>query len=76
VYGVVAVSHGQRDPLVPGHRAKCIRTALSPSSMSRAVAAFVAIWQNASCGVRMLIACQLRFSTSTIVLFSMSLIKS
>src|SRR5712671_1723499 len=28
--------------------------------------------QNASCGVRTLIACQLRFSTSTIVLFSMS----
>ena len=37
-----------------------------------AVATFVAIWQNASCGVRMLIACQLRLSTSTIVLFSMS----
>ena len=43
--------------------------------MSSAVTAFVAIWQNASCGVRMLIACQLRLSTSTIVLFSMSLIK-
>src|SRR6266545_1749166 len=47
---------------------------LSPS-MSSAVATFVAIWQNASCGVRMLIACQLRLSTSTIVLFNMSLIK-
>ena len=41
-----------------------------------AVATFVAIWQNASAGVRMLIACQLRLSTSTIVLFSMSVIKS
>ena len=40
------------------------------------MATFVAIWQNASCGVRMLIACQLRFSTSTIVLFSMSDIKT
>jgi hypothetical protein len=42
--------------------------------MSRPVATFVAIWQNASCGVRMLIACQLRLSTSTIVLFRMSVI--
>jgi len=47
---------------------------LSPS-MSSAVATFVAIWQNASAGVRMLIACQLRLSTSTMVLFNMSLIK-
>jgi hypothetical protein len=31
--------------------------------------------QNASCGVRTLIACQLRFSTSTIDLFRMSVIK-
>ena len=46
-----------------------------PSSMSSAVATPVAIWQNASCGVRMLIACQWRLSTSTMVLFSMSLIK-
>src|SRR2546427_12868682 len=30
--------------------------------------------QNASCGVRTWIACQFRFSTSTIVLFRMSLI--
>src|ERR1043166_6784029 len=44
-------------------------------SISSAVATFVAIWQNASCGVRMLIACQLRFSTSTIVLFKRSFIK-
>src|ERR1017187_8430492 len=44
-------------------------------SMSSAVATFVAIWQKASAGVRMLIACQLRLSTSTIVLFNMSLIK-
>ena len=43
--------------------------------MSSAVATFVAIWQNASAGVRMLIACQLRLSTSTMVLFNMSLIK-
>src|SRR4029077_2011821 len=43
--------------------------------ISSAVATFVAIWQNASCGVRMLIACQLRLSTSTIVLFNMSFIK-
>ena len=41
-----------------------------------AVATFVAIWQKASCGVRMLIACQLRLSTSTMVLFKMSLIKA
>ena len=33
----------------------------SPSSISSAVATFVAIWQNASAGARMLIACQLRF---------------
>src|SRR5438876_776997 len=46
-----------------------------PNSISSAVATLVAIMQNASCGVRMLIACQLRFSTSTIVLFSMSDIK-
>ena len=43
--------------------------------MSSAVATLVAIMQNASCGERMLIACQLRLSTSTIVLFSMSVIK-
>ena len=48
----------------------------SPSSMSSAVAAFVAIWQNASAGVRMLIACQLRLSTSTRFLFNMSFIKN
>src|SRR4029077_3212232 len=48
---------------------------LSPS-ISSAVATFVAIWQNASAGVRMLIACQVRFSTSTIVLLSMSVIKA
>jgi release factor H-coupled RctB family protein len=48
----------------------------SPSSMPSAVATFVAIWQNASAGVRMLIACQLRLSTSTMVLFNMSDIKS
>ena len=47
----------------------------SPSSISSAVATLVAIWQNASAGVRMLIACQLRLSTSTMVLFNMSLIK-
>src|ERR1039458_1157940 len=47
----------------------------SPSSMSSVVAALVAIWQNASAGVRMLIACQLRLSTSTMVLFNMSDIK-
>src|SRR5438552_17115368 len=41
-------------------------------SISSAVATLVAIMQNASCGVRTLIACQLRLSTSTIVLFSMS----
>src|SRR5437773_11758429 len=35
----------------------------------------VAIIQNASCGVRTWIACQLRLSTSTIVLFRMSVIK-
>src|SRR5262245_17577850 len=40
--------------------------------MSSAVATLVAIWQNASCGVRMFIACQLRLSTSTMVLFKMS----
>ena len=39
-----------------------------------AVATPVAIWQNASCGVRMLIACQLRLRISTIDLFSMSFI--
>src|SRR6266852_3601940 len=44
-------------------------------SISRAVATFVAIRKNASAGVRMLIACQLRLSTSTIDLFSMSVIK-
>src|ERR1043166_2697709 len=48
----------------------------SSPSMSSAVATFVAIWQNASCGVRMLIACQLRLSTNTIVLFITSFIKS
>ncbi len=48
----------------------------SPSSISSAVAAFVASWQKASAGVRMLIACQLRLSTSTMDLFNMSLIKS
>lgn len=42
--------------------------------MSSAVATFVAIWQNASAGVRMLIACQLPLSTSTMDLFNMSLI--
>ena len=45
-------------------------------SISRPVATLVAIMQNASCGVRTLIACQLRFSTSTIDLFSMSVIKA
>src|SRR5213592_1298222 len=47
----------------------------SSPSISRAVATLVAIMQNASCGVRTWMACQLRFSTSTIVLFRMSLIK-
>src|SRR5271170_7058504 len=47
---------------------------LSPS-MSRAVATSVAICTNACCGVRTLIACQLRFSTSTIGRFKMSFIK-
>src|SRR5581483_9145781 len=42
--------------------------------MSRPVATLVAIMQKASCGVRILIACQLRFRTSTIDLFSMSFI--
>ena len=36
------------------------------------MATFVAIMQNASCGVRTWMACQLRFSTNTIVLFKMS----
>ena len=40
-------------------------------SMSRPVATLVAIMQNASCGVRTLIACQLRFSTSTVALVNM-----
>src|SRR5262245_33910750 len=44
----------------------------SSPSISRPVATLVAIMQNASCGVRTLIACQLRFSTSTIDLFRMS----
>src|SRR6185503_9343473 len=44
----------------------------SSPSISSAVATLVAIMQNASCGVRTWIACQLRFSTSTIVLFRMS----
>ena len=35
--------------------------------MSRAVAAFVAIWQNASAGVLMLIACQCGFSTGDVL---------
>src|SRR6266498_2782330 len=47
----------------------------SSPSISSAVATLVAIMQNASCGVRTWIACQFRFSTSTIVLFRMSLIK-
>src|SRR5579884_253309 len=42
--------------------------------MSRPVATLEAIMQKASCGVRILIACQLRFSTSTIDLFNMSFI--
>src|SRR6266496_3445583 len=49
------------------------RTWFSPS-ISSAVATLVAIMQNASCGVRTWIACQLRFNTSTIVLFRISLI--
>jgi hypothetical protein len=48
---------------------------LSSPSISRPVATLVAIMQNASCGVRMWIACQLRFSTRTIVLFKISVIK-
>src|SRR6059036_2870619 len=47
----------------------------SSRSISRAVATLVAIMQNASCGVRTWIACQLRFSASTIVLFRMLLIR-
>src|SRR5437867_8716063 len=47
----------------------------SSPEISSAVATLVAIMQNASCGVRTWIACQFRFSTSTIVLFRMSLIK-
>src|SRR5438552_18281584 len=47
----------------------------SSPSISKPVATLVAIMQKASCGVRTLIACQLRFSTSTIVLFRMSDIK-
>ena len=39
--------------------------------ISRPVATLVAIMQNASCGVRTLMACQLRFSTSTIALVNM-----
>ena len=46
----------------------------SSTSISRPVATFVAIMQKASCGVRTLTACQLRLSTSTIALFSMSFI--
>src|SRR2546422_7273457 len=53
----------------------CEPTGASPS-ISRAVATLVAIMQNASCGVRTLMACQLRLSTSTIDLFNMSDIKS
>ena len=40
-------------------------------SISRPVATFVAIMQNASWGVRTLIACQLRFSTSTVAFVNM-----
>src|SRR5947207_64135 len=47
----------------------------SPNSISSAVATLVAIMQNASCGVRTWMACQLRFSTSTILLFSISIIE-
>jgi hypothetical protein len=47
---------------------------LSPSTSS-AVATLVAIWQKASCGVRTLMACQLRFNTSTVALVSISFIK-
>ncbi len=36
----------------------------------------VAIWQKASWGVRMLIACQFRFRTRTVALFSLSSHKS
>src|SRR2546426_11648021 len=41
-------------------------------SISRAVVTLVAIMQKASWGVRTLMACQLRLSTRTVVLFSMS----
>jgi len=46
---------------------------LSPS-ISRPVATLVAIMQNASCGVRTWIACQLRFKTKTVALFNTLLI--
>ena len=42
--------------------------------MSRPVAASIAIWQNASAGVRTLIACQFRLRTSTVALFNTSFI--
>jgi len=47
----------------------------SSRSISRAVATLVAIMQNASCGVRTLIGCQLRFSTSTVALVNLLLIQ-
>jgi len=50
-------------------------TALSPS-ISSAVATFVVIGENASAGVRMLMACQLRFGSGAMVLFSVSPINS
>ena len=40
-------------------------------SISRPVATLVAIMQNASCGVRTLMACQFRFRTSTVALVNM-----
>src|SRR5438552_4665377 len=43
----------------------------SSPSISKPVATLVAIMQNASCGVRTLMACQLRFSTSTVAFVNM-----
>src|SRR5439155_10256795 len=65
-----ALSPSQIDSVI--HSSHVTGRILFSPSMSSAVATFVAIWQNAWAGVRMLIACQLRFSTSTIVLFRMS----
>jgi hypothetical protein len=79
VDGLVLLTDRQGDPFVPGagreawsvEREASSGESRASYSMSRPVATLVAIMQNASWGVRTLMACQLRLRTSTVAFVNM-----